>query len=163
MLKKSINGTNELRVTKQIAQLFHIFTWYRPLATSLQQIKYLCKAATCKEQASTFGEPNHKPRKAHCFLACSGISFTNISTGTPFSSWGLKLNNGGRKRPFGSRVLGSRSSSKKGWIKASNAVLRRLGEYCSSLETRSTASGGIRLWNILCHGWALIWGNLNSV
>lgn len=28
------------------------------------------------------------------------------------------------------------------------AVHRRLGEYCRSLETRSTASGGMRLWNI---------------
>lgn len=28
------------------------------------------------------------------------------------------------------------------------AVHRRFGEYCNSLETRSTASGGIRLWNI---------------
>jgi hypothetical protein len=29
---------------------------------------------------------HHNPRKAHCFLACSGISLTSISTGTPFSS-----------------------------------------------------------------------------
>lgn len=28
------------------------------------------------------------------------------------------------------------------------AVDRRFGEYCSSLETRSTASGGVRLWKI---------------
>lgn len=28
------------------------------------------------------------------------------------------------------------------------AVHRRLGEYCSNLETKSTASGGMRLWNI---------------
>jgi len=32
------------------------------------------------------------------------------------------------------------------------AVDRRLGEYCNSLETRSTASAGILLWKILCHG-----------
>lgn len=29
---------------------------------------------------------SHRPRKAHCFLACSGISFTRTSVGTPFSS-----------------------------------------------------------------------------
>lgn len=49
-----------------------------------------------------------------CFLACSGISFAATSTGIPFSSLGLKLKRGGRKRPFGRRVPGSRSSSKKG-------------------------------------------------
>ena len=32
---------------------------------------------------------------------------------------GLKLKRGGRKRPFGRRVLGSRSSSKNGWTSAS--------------------------------------------
>ena len=31
------------------------------------------------------------------------------------------------------------------------AVLRRFGEYWRSLETRSTASGGIRLWEIWLH------------
>jgi hypothetical protein len=34
--------------------------------------------------------------------------------------WGLKLNSGGRKRPLGRRVFGSLSSSKNGWINASN-------------------------------------------
>jgi len=34
--------------------------------------------------------------------------------------WGLKLNSGGRKRPVGKRAFGSRSSSKKGWVKQSN-------------------------------------------
>lgn len=95
---------------------------------------------------------HHSPRKGHCFLACSGTSFTKISAGTFFNSCGLKLNRGGKKRPFGRRVVGSRSSSKKGWTNASKAVHRRLGEYWSSLDTRSTASGGIRLWKILCHG-----------
>ena len=28
------------------------------------------------------------------------------------------------------------------------AVHRKLGEYCSSLDTKSTASGGMRLWKI---------------
>lgn len=28
------------------------------------------------------------------------------------------------------------------------AELLRVGEYCRSLDTRSTASGGMRLWNI---------------
>ena len=28
----------------------------------------------------------HKPRNGQCFLACSGINFTKISTGTPFNS-----------------------------------------------------------------------------
>lgn len=73
------------------------------------------------------------------------------------------------------------------------AVDLKFGEYWRSLDTRSTASGGIRLWKIwaqehgneyngvhamhqcvlyvetrtmnltLCQGWALICGNLNSV
>lgn len=34
--------------------------------------------------------------------------------------WDLKLNSGGRNRPFGKREFGSRSSSKKGCVKASN-------------------------------------------
>ena len=101
--------------------------------------------------------PPYDPRKLQCFLACSGISLTSISGGTPFNSdsqqnwnklklgiyiymqmdrsslsnswivpwslpWALKLNNGGRKRPLGRRVFGSRSSSKNGWIKASNCT-----------------------------------------
>lgn len=33
-----------------------------------------------------YTKPNHNPSQAHCFLACSGISLTIISTGTPFSS-----------------------------------------------------------------------------
>ena len=62
-------------------------------------------------------------------------------------TWGLKLKRGGRGRPLGRRVLGSRSSSKKGCTHASSAVQRSAGEYCSRRDTRSTASGGIRLWN----------------
>jgi hypothetical protein len=74
------------------------------------------------------------------------------SIGTPRNSLGLKLKRWGRERPFGNRAFGSRSSSKNGWINASNAVHRRFGEYCRSRETRSTASDGILLWKILCHG-----------
>lgn len=112
---------------------------------------------------------------------------------------GLKLKSGGSGRPLGSRVLGSRSSSKNGWMQASNlkkikmqryislchrsychvaktstvllkahsnnknettnrtwcikrmeltAEYRKFGEYWSSLDTRSTASGGVLLWKI---------------
>lgn len=39
--------------------------------------------------------------------------------------WGLKLKSGGRKRPFGRRVFGSRSSSKKECVKASNCIGRK--------------------------------------
>lgn len=38
--------------------------------------------------------------------------------------WGLKLNSGGRKRPFGRRVFESRSSSKNEWPNASNCMHR---------------------------------------
>lgn len=38
-------------------------------------------------------------------------------------------------------------------INVLTAVHRRLGEYCSSLETKSTASGGMRLWNIWQQGY----------
>lgn len=123
--------------------------------------------------------------------------------------WDLKLNSGGRKRPVGKRAFGSRSSSKKGCVNASNCTTyrkntslednkkqywitrltlncqiqknvqnhymtegstifisfkvktkrsarrriltawhRRFGEYCNSLDTKSTASGGMRLWKI---------------
>lgn len=95
---------------------------------------------------------DHNPMEGHCFLACSGINFTRVSVGTPFNSEykimriltrynvkqekenvglvvfknfiprGLKLKSGGRKRPFGRRVFRSRSSSKKGWVKASNCI-----------------------------------------
>lgn len=47
--------------------------------------------------------------------------------------WGLKLKSGGRKRPFGKRVFGSRSSSKNGWINASNCIRK----------TRSNVSYGL--------------------
>lgn len=40
--------------------------------------------------------------------------------------WGLKLKSGGSGRPFGSRVLGSLSSSKKGWMQASNCNIKRM-------------------------------------
>ena len=96
-------------------------------------------------QGSTGCYENHTVRTGHCFLACSGINLAKVSAGRPFNSihtrqlfemessrneefnktWeclpcGLKLNNGGRNLPLGSRVFGSRSSSKKGCIMASS-------------------------------------------
>lgn len=44
-------------------------------------------------------------------------------------------------RESGSRVVGSRSSSKYGWHIASMAESRWVGVYSSSLEMRSIASG----------------------
>lgn len=35
------------------------------------------------------------------------------------------MNSAGRNRPFGRRVLGSRSSSKKEWVKASNCIWKK--------------------------------------
>lgn len=48
----------------------------------------------------------------------------------------LKLNSGGRNRPLGKRALGSRNSSKKGWIRASSCKVCK--EYSSSRIFSST-------------------------
>lgn len=45
-------------------------------------------------------------------------------------------------RESGNRVVGSRSSSKKGWHMASMADSRWVGVYSKSAEMRSMASGG---------------------
>jgi hypothetical protein len=55
----------------------------------------------------------------------------------------VKLNRGGRSRPFGKRVLGSRSSSKNEWAQAFNGDNREEGVYSSSFDTNSIASGGV--------------------
>lgn len=42
----------------------------------------------------------------------------------------------------------SKGFTEECWLVALTAALRRLGEYWRSLETKSTASGGMRLWKI---------------
>lgn len=61
----------------------------------------------------------------------------------------MKLKRAGRSlggllwcRESGNRVVGSRSSSKKGWHMASMADNRCVGVYSKSAEMRSMASGG---------------------
>ena len=69
-----------------------------------------------------------------------------------FSQWGVplrvKLKSGGRAmfpfaRPLvsGSRVAGSRSSSKNSWVRASRAGVRAVGVYCNKFLRRSITSG----------------------
>lgn len=74
----------------------------------------------------------------------------------------VKLNKGGRSRPLGNLLLGSLNSSKNGCEHASKGVIRTLGEYSSNLLANDIASGGVLGLNTLCHGCALIDGNLNS-
>lgn len=59
----------------------------------------------------------------------------------------MKLNRGGRLRPFGNRVFGSLSSSKKGWAQACKGDKRDDGLYSNKRETKSIASGGVRARN----------------
>lgn len=66
-------------------------------------------------------------------------SKTNIS-----EPLGLKLKRNGNSRPFGSRVFGWRSSSKKACEQASNGENREAGVYSSKREHRVMASGGVR-------------------
>lgn len=51
----------------------------------------------------------------------------------------LKLKRGGKERPFGSRALGSRSSSKKGWAHASNCNMEKTSE--KKIRETSKTSG----------------------
>jgi hypothetical protein len=60
----------------------------------------------------------------------------------------VKLKSGGRAmfpfaRPLvsGSRVAGSRSSSKNSWVRASRAGVRAVGVYCNKFLRRSITSG----------------------
>lgn len=87
----------------------HIFNNHQFITLAAQG-----KCALVNGIPTSHGASSHNPAWEHCFLACSGINFATISTGIPFSSLGLKLKRGGRNRPFGRRVLASRSSSKKG-------------------------------------------------
>ena len=92
---------------------------------------------------------------------CKGIILL-FNAGWMLSSCGVKLKRGGKSRPFGNLLLGSRSSSKKLWAHASKGVMRADGVYSKSLLTKWMASGGVRGRNTLFHGWARICGNLNS-
>lgn len=56
---------------------------------------------------------------------------------------GVKLKSGGRSRPFGSFVLGSRSSSKKQCAQDSTGISLVDGVYSSNLLHRLIASGGV--------------------
>lgn len=82
--------------------------------------------------------------------------------GIMLSSCGVRLKRGGKSRPLGSLLLGSRSSSKNVCAHASSGDMRVDGVYSSSLLVRCMASGGVRGRNTLFHGCALICGNLNS-
>lgn len=55
----------------------------------------------------------------------------------------MKLKSGGRSRPFGSFVLGSRSSSKKQCAQDSTGISLVDGVYSSNLLHRLIASGGV--------------------
>lgn len=172
MLKKSINGTNELRVTKQIAQLFHIHliqaTSYISTADQIFMqscnlqgagLQLLDNQITNQGRHTVFlhaqgsASPTYpgahpsvliKKQPTIPFKTKHAINRRKKEISRRFHSsksslpWGLKLNNGGRKRPFGSRVLGSRSSSKKGWIKASNCIkLKVLLEQIWSIDKKT--------------------------
>ena len=92
----------------------HIFDNHQSITLACCPTNIPGEMRTCHPNFRVARQPSHSPACEHCFLACSGINFATISTGIPFSSLGLKLKRGGRKRPFGRRVFGSRSSSKKG-------------------------------------------------
>ena len=68
------------------------------------------------------------------------------------SSESVKLNKGGRSRPLGSFVAGSRSSSKKVCAHACSGEILADGVYSSKRETRSMASGEVRARNTFCKG-----------
>ena len=55
----------------------------------------------------------------------------------------MKLKSGGRSRPFGSFVLGSRSSSKKQCAQDSTGISLVDGVYSSNLLHKLIASGGV--------------------
>jgi len=72
--------------------------------------------------------------------------------------WDLKLKSGGRGRPLGRRVFGSLSSSKKGWMQASNCrpVTCRVSWQVSSPNHAhrlynfiSTYSRAAKIWGVL--------------
>lgn len=73
--------------------------------------------------------------------AWGGTSLRIKSPAARISS-GVKSNSGGRALPFGSRVFGSRNSSKKTWAHDCMGVIRRSGVYTSNFDIRSTASAG---------------------
>ncbi len=79
------------------------------------------------------------------------------------NSASVKLKSGGSSLPAGNLVAGSLSSSKKVWAHACNGEIRAEGVYSSRRDTRSMASGEVLALKTFCQGWALIWGNLNSV
>lgn len=73
----------------------------------------------------------------------------HIKDGMKSLPCGEKLNKTGNSLPFGSRVLGSRNSSKKAWAHASRGEILADGMYSSSLLTTCIASGGVRGRNTL--------------
>jgi hypothetical protein len=119
------------------------------------QVALWHKQASASQSKNTiqlsYGPAAGKKLNPQCHRACSGINLL-MSSGDKFASSCLKLNSGGNGRPFGNLAWGSRNSSKNECAHASRAVHRRFGAYWRRRDARSIASGGIRLWKILCHG-----------
>lgn len=64
----------------------------------------------------------------------------------------VKLKRGGKSLELGSRVPGSLNSSKNGCAQAWSGVHLTEGVYSKSLETKSTASGGVLARNTCKQG-----------
>ena len=77
---------------------------------------------------------------------CFG-SNAELSAGWIRNSCSVKLNRGGKWRPFGSNVFWRRSSSKNECAHACRGVIRSDGVYSRRRATRSIASGGVRALN----------------
>lgn len=98
----------------------------------------------------------------HFFLYQLGINYSMISGDVDVISSLEKSNKSGKFDPFGNLVFLSLSSSKNGCNSASSGFNLLSGLYTRIFEIKSIASGGVRDLNTLFHGWAFIYGNLNS-
>lgn len=75
------------------------------------------------------------------------VSYLKLRFNNHVSPCSVKLKSGGNSLPLGSRVFGSRSSLKKAWAQACSGEMREEGVYSNRRDTRSMASGGVRVRN----------------
>lgn len=119
--------------------------WCKVNKTGDELCTYMCKYipwASCGW--SVAGCEADEPPGASAGALDVVLGFRNsLSDGWMFNSYSVKLNSGGSGRPLGSRVPGSRNSSKKQCAHACSGDRRAPGVYSSRRDTSEIASGGV--------------------